>query len=180
MERILLGPGKDVMQNPVAWIVQAFETIDRESRRSAKARRSANSQPNVGVRHPFFTATSNREGRTRLRQACDDQRRGNDHGEGTTVLSERQSWLCQVSRPLKMSALPGGVPRLGRDGPAQAGDGGQPDRDRLTGRRQPRSAGHQHPELSRLVDQFIHRRHPNTSNRNGVATTHRARAIRWR
>jgi hypothetical protein len=28
MERIWLGPGKDVMQNPVAWIVETVETID--------------------------------------------------------------------------------------------------------------------------------------------------------
>ena len=28
MERIWQGPGKDVMQNPVAWIVETFETID--------------------------------------------------------------------------------------------------------------------------------------------------------
>ena len=27
MERIWLGPGKDVMQNPVAWIVETVETI---------------------------------------------------------------------------------------------------------------------------------------------------------
>jgi hypothetical protein len=28
MERIWQGPGKDVMQNPVAWIVETVETID--------------------------------------------------------------------------------------------------------------------------------------------------------
>jgi hypothetical protein len=28
MERIWAGPGKDVMQNPVAWIVENVETID--------------------------------------------------------------------------------------------------------------------------------------------------------
>ena len=28
MERIWVGPGKDVMQNPVAWIVGQVETID--------------------------------------------------------------------------------------------------------------------------------------------------------
>jgi len=27
MERIWAGPGKDVMQNPVAWIVENVETI---------------------------------------------------------------------------------------------------------------------------------------------------------
>ena len=28
MERIWAGPGKDVMQSPVAWIVEQVETID--------------------------------------------------------------------------------------------------------------------------------------------------------
>ena len=28
MEHIWAGPGKDVMQNPVAWIVEEIETID--------------------------------------------------------------------------------------------------------------------------------------------------------
>ena len=28
MERIWQGPGKDVMRNPVAWIVETIETID--------------------------------------------------------------------------------------------------------------------------------------------------------
>ncbi|MBC7725153.1 MAG: hypothetical protein H7146_10465 [Burkholderiaceae bacterium] len=28
MERIWQGPGKDVMQNPVAWVVETVETID--------------------------------------------------------------------------------------------------------------------------------------------------------
>ena len=28
MERIWAGPGKDVLQNPVAWIVENVETVD--------------------------------------------------------------------------------------------------------------------------------------------------------
>ncbi len=28
MERVWLGPGKDVMQNPAAWIVETVETTD--------------------------------------------------------------------------------------------------------------------------------------------------------
>ncbi|MEP7192836.1 MAG: hypothetical protein ABI903_08210 [Actinomycetota bacterium] len=28
MERIWQGPGKDVMQNPVTWIVETVETMD--------------------------------------------------------------------------------------------------------------------------------------------------------
>ena len=32
MERIWAGPGKDVLQNPVAWIVESVETVYLQSR----------------------------------------------------------------------------------------------------------------------------------------------------